>query len=64
MFFRRRPRSGVRLILPRRRSRPLPEVPPLTEDGQPEPGAGPDEDEITVRERLLTLLGEAVQWPR
>ncbi|MEV5438174.1 hypothetical protein AB0K80_19495 [Streptomyces sp. NPDC052682] len=66
MFFRRRPRSGVRLILPRRRSRALPDVLPLPEDGRPEPvpAAEPDEDEIKVRERLLVLLGEAVRWPR
>lgn len=69
MFFRRiRPsrRPVVRLVFPRRPSRPLPEVPPLEEGWQPEPvtGAEPDADEIKVRERLLALLGEAVRWPR
>lgn len=69
MFFRRirlSRRPAVRLVFPRRRSRPLPEVPPLPEGWQPEPvtGAQPDADEIKVRERLLDLLGEAVRWPR
>ncbi|MFJ3935481.1 hypothetical protein [Streptomyces parvus] len=67
MFLRRCHRPAVRLVLPRRRSpRPLPRVPPLPEDWQPEPlaGAEPDADEIKVRERLLALLGEAVRWPR
>ncbi|MFE9000596.1 hypothetical protein ACFYOY_00365 [Streptomyces sp. NPDC007875] len=66
MFFRRSHRPSVRLVLPRRRSRPLPPVPSLPEGWQPEPvaGAEPDEDEVKVRERLLALLGEVVRWPR